>query len=77
MGNDESGELLLERRLAGESEKVLGSVTRATLPESEVDGSNRGAVRTPPDPKTRVPATGTRGTRPETISVFERRCLYR
>ena len=47
MANDESGESLLERRLAGASEKLLGSVARATLPESEVDGSNKGAVRTP------------------------------
>jgi hypothetical protein len=31
--------------------------------ESEVDGSDRGAVRTPRDPKTRVPKIGTRGTR--------------
>jgi hypothetical protein len=50
MANDESGESLLERRLAGASEKLLGRVARATLPESEVDGSNE-AVRTPRGPK--------------------------
>jgi hypothetical protein len=50
MANDESGELLLERRLAGgASEKLLGRVTRATLLESGVDRSNRSAVGTPRD----------------------------
>jgi hypothetical protein len=63
MANDESGELFLERRLVGASEKLLGRVARAPLPQSEVDCSNRGTVRTPRAPKTRVPKSGTRGTR--------------
>jgi hypothetical protein len=74
MANEERGELFLERRLAGASEKLLGSVARATLLESEVDGSNTGAVRIPRDPKTQVPHTGARAPGDPSLTLRVSEC---